>query len=56
MISDYRCFFCFAKAFEKLLDSERLSEVYFLLMVKCDVIADALHVKKGDFVVKKNNF
>jgi uncharacterized protein with ATP-grasp and redox domains len=30
-------------------------EVYFLLMVKCDVIADALHVKKGDFVVKKNN-
>jgi uncharacterized protein with ATP-grasp and redox domains len=25
-------------------------------MVKCDVIADALHVKKGDFVVKKNNF
>jgi len=31
-------------------------EVYFLLMVKCDVIADALYVKKGDFVVKKNNF
>lgn len=29
--------------------------VYFLLMVKCDVIADALHVKKGNFVVKKNN-
>jgi len=31
-------------------------EIYFLLMVKCDVIADALHVKKGDFVVSKNNF
>ncbi len=31
-------------------------EVYFLLMVKCVVIQDALHVKKGDFVVKKNNF
>ncbi len=29
-------------------------EVYFLLMVKCEVIADALGVKKGDFVVKKN--
>jgi len=29
-------------------------EVYFLLMVKCDVIADALGVKKGDFVVSKN--
>ena len=28
-------------------------EVYFLLMVKCEVIADALGVKKGDFVVKK---
>jgi hypothetical protein len=29
-------------------------EVYFLLMVKCEVIADVLGVKKGDFVVKKN--
>jgi len=29
-------------------------EIYFLLMVKCDVIADALKVRKGDFVVKKN--
>ncbi|MDP3435612.1 MAG: ARMT1-like domain-containing protein, partial [Bacteroidales bacterium] len=27
--------------------------IYFLLMVKCDVIADNLGVKKGDFVVKK---
>lgn len=29
-------------------------EVYFLLMIKCEVIADALGVKKGDFIVKKN--
>ncbi len=29
-------------------------EVYFLLMVKCEVIADAMGVKKGDFVVRKN--
>lgn len=29
--------------------------IFFLLMVKCDVIAETLHVKKGDFVVKKNN-
>jgi len=28
--------------------------VFFLLMVKCDVIAEALGVKKGDFVVMKN--
>jgi hypothetical protein len=27
--------------------------VYFLLMVKCEVIADALGVRKGDFVVSK---
>ncbi|HEY9124266.1 MAG TPA: ARMT1-like domain-containing protein, partial [Bacteroidales bacterium] len=30
-------------------------EVYFMLMVKCNVIADALQVNKGDFVVKKNS-
>lgn len=30
-------------------------EVYFLLMVKCEVIADAMGVKKGDFVVRRNN-
>jgi uncharacterized protein with ATP-grasp and redox domains len=30
-------------------------EVYFLLMVKCEVIADVLVVKKGDFVVMKND-
>lgn len=29
-------------------------EVYFLLMVKCEVIADVLGVKNGDFVVRKN--
>ena len=29
--------------------------VFFLLMVKCDVIADVLAVKRGDFVVKRNN-
>lgn len=30
-------------------------EVYFLLMVKCEVIADILNVKKGDFVIKKQD-
>ncbi len=30
-------------------------QIFFLLMVKCDVIAEALSVKKGDFVVMKNN-
>jgi hypothetical protein len=29
-------------------------DVYLLLMVKCEVIADILDVKKDDFVVKKN--
>ena len=29
-------------------------DIYFLLMVKCEVIADALGVKKGDFVVRRN--
>jgi len=28
--------------------------IYFLLMVKCDVIANALNVQKGDFVVLNN--
>lgn len=37
---------------EGLLDKTN-KEVYFLLMVKCDVIAEALGVKKGDFVVRK---
>jgi len=30
-------------------------DVYYLLIVKCEVIADVLGVKKGYFVVKKNN-
>jgi len=38
---------------EGLLDN-KTNEIYFLLMVKCQAIADALAVKKGDFVVKKN--
>jgi damage-control phosphatase, subfamily I len=37
---------------EGLLDKTK-KEIFFLLMVKCDVIAEALHVKKGDFVVKR---
>lgn len=28
-------------------------EIYYLLIVKCDVIADVLNVKNGDFVVKR---
>ena len=39
---------------EGLLGKTR-KEVYFLLMVKCDVITDVLGVKKVDFVVRKNN-
>jgi damage-control phosphatase, subfamily I len=34
---------------------EKDSRIYFLLMIKCDVIADLLNVKKGDFVVYNNN-
>jgi len=30
-------------------------EIYYLLIVKCDVIAEALKVKTGDFVVKKSS-
>jgi hypothetical protein len=33
------------------LISDKDPRVFFLLMVKCDVIADLLKVKKGDFVV-----
>ena len=29
--------------------------IYYLLMVKCEVIAEVLQVKKGDFVVVNNN-
>ena len=38
---------------EGLLEN-KTNEIYFLLMVNCEAIADALAVKKGDFVVKKN--
>jgi len=38
---------------EGLID-EKNKKIYFLLMIKCDVIAEHLHVKKGDFVVKCN--
>jgi uncharacterized protein with ATP-grasp and redox domains len=38
---------------EGLQDSEH-KNLYFLLMVKCDMIARKLGVKKGDFVVYKN--
>lgn len=38
---------------EGLWDSSK-AKLYSLLMVKCDVIAEALGVRKGDFVVKKN--
>lgn len=31
-------------------------KIYFLLMVKCPVIADILGVKKGEFVVTQNRF
>jgi len=37
---------------EGLLGKTR-KDVYYLLMVKCEVIADVLGVKKGDFVVMK---
>ncbi|MGB4445721.1 MAG: ARMT1-like domain-containing protein [Dysgonamonadaceae bacterium] len=33
---------------------ESSKKIYFLLMVKCDVIADILGVKKGQFVVARN--
>lgn len=35
---------------------ESSKKIYFLLMVKCDVIADILGVKKGQFVVARNIF
>jgi uncharacterized protein with ATP-grasp and redox domains len=39
--------------FEGLASNTR-EDLYFLLIVKCDVIARLLGVKKGDYVVKKN--
>ena len=35
---------------EGLMDTQN-QNIFYLLMVKCDVIAEKLHVKKGDFVV-----
>lgn len=37
------------------LQNNTTGNIYFLLMVKCDVIAESLKVKKGDFVIKKKN-
>lgn len=31
-------------------------DIYFLLMVKCQVIGDLIDAKKGDIVVRRNNF
>ncbi len=36
------------------LQNESNHNIFFLLMVKCDVIAESIKVKKGDFVVKMN--
>jgi hypothetical protein len=36
--------------FEGLI-AERDTRIFFLLMAKCDVIADLLHVKKGSFII-----
>jgi len=38
---------------EGLIDASR-DDIYFLLMVKCGVIADRLGVKKGSFVCAEN--
>jgi hypothetical protein len=40
---------------EGLID-ENMDNIYFLLMVKCDVIGNILGVKKGDYVVANNQF
>ncbi len=37
------------------LFEENNSKIFFLLMIKCDVIAEILKVKKGDFVVYNQN-
>lgn len=36
---------------EGLLDNQTDKEIFYLLMVKCDVVADVLGVSKGSFVV-----
>ena len=38
---------------EGLLENPR-EDIFFLLMVKCNVIGDMIGVKKGDFVVRQN--
>ena len=38
---------------EGLINYKR-SDLFFLLMVKCNVIARLLNVRKGDFVVQRN--
>lgn len=40
--------------FEGLIDNDK-KNMFFLLMVKCDYIAEKLGVKKYDFVVKQNH-
>ena len=39
--------------FEGLINNTR-EDLFFLLIVKCNVIANLLNVKKGDYIVKKN--
>nr|MDA3781294.1 ARMT1-like domain-containing protein [Bacteroidales bacterium] len=38
---------------EGLLENTR-EDIFFLLMVKCNVIGDLINVKEGDFVVRQN--
>lgn len=40
--------------YEGLIDNKS-SKLFFLLMTKCDVVADLLHTKKGALVIKQNN-
>ncbi|MBN2519366.1 MAG: DUF89 family protein [Bacteroidales bacterium] len=41
--------------FEGLMENTR-ENLFFLMMVKCDVIANQLALKKGDFIVLSNEF
>ena len=36
--------------------NERNPKLFFLLMVKCNMIAEKFDIKKGDFVVAKRNY
>ena len=40
--------------YESLCDIKDKKEIYFLLMVKCDLVAKQVGVKKGDIIVKEN--